>query len=255
MLGLTEESRLSAMNSTPPPPEPTPLIAILRRLLDGRAPQVLKNPKISQGELGMWSMGVRSQLEKIYGKGAAQAADFGPVPKDLSPDALRELMVRRVEHLQRMVQILEALPSTTRTPLLGKKVFIGHGRSPLWRELKDFLADRLGLPWEEFNRTPVAGVTTSERLSAMLSESGFAFLVLTAEEERADATVHARANVIHEVGLFQGVLGLRRAIVLLEDGCTEFSNIAGLSHISFPRGDISARFEEVRRVLERENLV
>ena len=35
-------------------------------------------------------------------------------------------------------------------------------------------------------------------------------------------------NVIHEVGLFQGRLGANKAIILLEDGCEEFSNIQGL---------------------------
>jgi predicted nucleotide-binding protein len=89
----------------------------------------------------------------------------------------------------------------------------------------------------------------------MLSAAGFALLILTAEEERMDGTLHARTNVIHEVGLFQGHLGLRRAIVLLEEGCTEFSNITGLSQIRFPRGDVAARFEEIRRVLEREGLI
>ena len=121
--------------------------------------------------------------------------------------------------------------------------------------MKDFIADRLRLPWDEFNREEVAGYTTSERLQTMLSQAAFAFLIMTAEEEHRDATVHARPNVIHEVGLFQGRLGLQRAIVLLEEGCSEFSNIRGLTYIGFPRGDISARFENVRRVLEREKLL
>ena len=33
-----------------------------------------------------------------------------------------------------------------------RTVFIGHGRSALWRELKDFLVERLGLGWDECNR-------------------------------------------------------------------------------------------------------
>ena len=89
----------------------------------------------------------------------------------------------------------------------------------------------------------------------MLDNASFAFLVMTAEDEHADTTVHARANVIHEVGLFQGRLGMRKAIVLLEEGCHEFSNIHGLSHIPFSRGRVSSAFEEIRRVLEREHIV
>jgi predicted nucleotide-binding protein len=136
-----------------------------------------------------------------------------------------------------------------------KRIFIGHGRSPLWRELKDFIAERLGLAWDEFNREAVAGHSTADRLKAMMSQTTFAFLVMTAEEEHTDTTIHARPNVIHELGLFQGRLGLNRAIVVLEEGCSEFSNIVGLSQIRFPHGDIRARFEEVRQVLEREGLL
>jgi predicted nucleotide-binding protein len=137
----------------------------------------------------------------------------------------------------------------------GERVFIGHGRSPLWRELKDFLQDRLGLPWEEFNRQPTAGQATTERLDAMLNSSCFAFLVMTAEDEHSDKSLHARENVIHEAGLFQGRLGFKKAIILLEADCPEFSNIIGLSQIRFPKGKISAVFEDVRRVLEREKII
>src|SRR2546421_2583399 len=56
---------------------------------------------------------------------------------------------------------------------------------------------------------------------------GFALLVLTAESERTDGVVLARQNVVHEAGLFQDRLGWRKAIALREDGCEEFSNIAG----------------------------
>ena len=89
----------------------------------------------------------------------------------------------------------------------------------------------------------------------MLSEAEFAFLILTAEDIHLDRSLHARENVVHEVGLFQGRLGPRKAIVLLEDGCEEFSNIVGLSQIRFPRRHISATFEEIRRVLEREGVL
>ena len=138
---------------------------------------------------------------------------------------------------------------------VGTNVFIGHGRDGAWRELKDFVQDRVRLPWDEFNRVPVAGVTNIARLSEMLDASSIAFLVMTAEDEMADGTAQARMNVIHEAGLFQGRLGFSRAIVMLEEGCAEFSNVAGLGQIRFPRGNISAAFEEVRRVLEREGLI
>jgi predicted nucleotide-binding protein len=138
---------------------------------------------------------------------------------------------------------------------IGTNVFIGHGRSLMWRELKDFIQDRLHLPWDEFNRVPVAGVTNIARLSEMLDAAAIAFLVMTAEDEQVDGKLHARMNVIHEAGLFQGRLGFTRAILLLEEECEEFSNIHGLGQIRFPKGNIKAAFDDVRQVLEREGLV
>lgn len=138
---------------------------------------------------------------------------------------------------------------------IGTNVFIGHGRSPIWRELKDFVEDRLRLPVDEFNRVPVARVTNIARLSEMMDAAAVALLVMTGEDEQPDGNLRARMNVVHEAGLFQGRLGFSRAIVLLEDGCEEFSNIAGLGQIRFPRGEIRSAFEEVREVLEREGLL
>jgi len=138
---------------------------------------------------------------------------------------------------------------------MGATVFIGHGGSPLWRELKDYIHDRLSLPWTEFNRVSAAGVAHTARLSEMLDTAAIAFLVMTAEDELADGKTQARMNVVHEAGLFQGRLGFNRAIILLEDGCEEFSNIHGLGQIRFAKGKIRAAFEDVREVLEREGLL
>jgi predicted nucleotide-binding protein len=121
--------------------------------------------------------------------------------------------------------------------------------------LKDFVEDRLALPVDEFNSVPVAGIPTTTRLSDLLDAAAFAFLVMTGEDEQLDGKIRARENVVHEAGLFQGRLGFDRAIVLLEEGCEEFSNIHGLGQIRFPKGNIAAKFDDVRAVLEREGLI
>ena len=164
------------------------------------------------------------------------------------PQSLREA-ARHVEfHLSHRSVGSAASP-------VGTSVFIGHGRSTAWRELKEFLEERLGLEVDEFNRVPTAGMATTDRLQAMMETSGLAFLVMTAEDEQPDGEFRARENVVHEVGLFQGHLGFKRAIVLLEEGCEEFSNITGLGQIRFPKGNIKAASEDIREVLEREGLL
>jgi predicted nucleotide-binding protein len=160
------------------------------------------------------------------------------------------------KNAQRVVSHLENLAyEKDSSKQIGTRVFIGHGRSPVWKNLKDFIQDRLNLQWDEFNRVSVAGHTNINRLSSMLDNAAIAFIIMTAEDEQADQTLHARMNVIHEAGLFQGRLGFEKAILLLEDGCKEFSNVQGLGQIRFPKGNIEAKFEEIRLVLEREKLI
>ena len=177
--------------------------------------------------------------------------DIGSV-NPISIDNIREFLGQLLEKVQEE-QPVSHLPILTSTQ--GSRIFIGHGRDNTWRELKDFLVERLNLQYEEFNRTSPLGVTTKEQLEKMLANSCFAFLVMTAEDERADGTMSARENVIHEVGLFQGRLGFNRAIVLLEDGCNEFSNILGLGQLRFASGNLAAKFDEIRKKLEEEGIV
>jgi hypothetical protein len=164
-------------------------------------------------------------------------------------EALVKIAVRAFSHLERIEKkIVKAEP-------MGTNVFIGHGRSKEWKDLKDFISERMRLPWDEFNRVPVAGIPNTVRLSTMLDAAAIAFLVMTAEDEKSDGTMQARMNVVHEAGLFQGRLGFSKAILMLEEGCEGFSNIEGLGQIRFPKNDIKAAFHDVQLVLEREGLV
>lgn len=161
------------------------------------------------------------------------------------------------QHILKIIKYLENLELAMHEQKLnqGSNIFIGHGRSSDWRDLKDFIQDRLNLPYDEFNRIPVAGTPNTVRLNQMLEQAGIAFLVMSAEDELSDGKYQARMNVIHEVGLFQGRLGFEKAIVILEESCEEFSNIQGLGQIRYPKGNISAIFEDIRRVLERESII
>ncbi len=229
-------------------------LSVLLKQLD-RAKAILAKGCVNRGQVQVWIMPVKSQIQKIYGAEHVISKSLSPklIPEGVDfGDELR----KRVALVESYVELLERIGSNI---FLGKnegsKIFIGHGGSPMWRELKDFLNDRLGLPWDEFNREAVAGISTFVRISEMLDSASFAFLIMTAEDQQSDLSTRARQNVVHEVGLFQGRLGPRKAIILLEDGCAEFSNIVGLSQIRFPRGHISAVFEDIRRVLEREGVI
>jgi predicted nucleotide-binding protein len=277
---------------TPPPATPASIspeegIALLQELLERGASLIQQGP--SRDEMDVYNTDLESALVEAFGSDSnrrynTSSAGMSSVNhwEDHDPVAsAREELRAKMPHITACIDQLKRVAARTkaatapvessqqapsargdmnmteksRQPTKGT-VFIGHGgKSQAWRDLKDFLQDRLLLKPDEFNMEPAAGMTTKERLEEMLNSAVFAFLVMTGEDEYADKTTHARENVIHEVGLFQGALGFRRAIVVLEEGCAEFSNIQGLTQLRFPKGNIKAISEDIRRVLERERLL
>lgn len=133
-------------------------------------------------------------------------------------------------------------------------IFIGHGRRPLWARLQVFLEKELGLNTINYESESRAGKSIVTILEQMLDEANFAVLILTAEDE-TPLGKRARQNVVHEAGLFQGRLGFNKAILLMQNGLEEFSNVHGLQYISFTGDQIDQTFHELRRVLKREGLI
>ncbi len=131
-------------------------------------------------------------------------------------------------------------------------VFIGHGRDTQWKELKDHLQDKHKHRIESYETGSRAGHTIRDILESMAKNSSFAVLVLSAEDKQEDGTYNPRLNVVHETGLFQGRLGFDRAIVLLEDGANEFTNLNGIQQIRFSKGRIKETFGDVLGVIKRE---
>lgn len=189
----------------------------------------------------------------VYWKPDAKYDRAASIQWQLAP--VQGNIVEERDRINREIYSSKDVPTNAGAKIVDRRIFIGHGRSETWRVLKDFVSDKLRLPYEEFNRQSAAGYSTKERLEQMLNTSAFAFLVMTGDDEHADGTSHARENVVHEIGLFQGRHGFERAIVLLEEGCEEFSNIRGVTQIRFPRGNILAVSEDIRDVLVREGLL
>jgi len=131
-------------------------------------------------------------------------------------------------------------------------IFIGHGRSSLWRDLKDHLTDKHDYKIEAYETGARAGHTIRDVLDEMANKSSFAILVMTGEDEDKEGKLKARPNVIHEIGLFQGRLGFSRAIVLLEDETEEFSNLFGIQQLRFSKGNIKEVFGDILATLKRE---
>ena len=84
--------------------------------------------------------------------------------------------------------------------------------------MKDHLQDKHSFDVETYEIGARGDLTVKEVLETMVNNSSIAFLVLTGEDLDSEGRVHARENVIHELGLFQGKIGFNRAIALKEEG-------------------------------------
>ena len=188
----------------------------------------------------------------LFGGGLDLTVSFGDRDTSVSMKTPQRKDIELVFDIFEKYSESSRLPPVPSPPPASPVIFIGHGRSLAWRDLKDHLQDKHGNKIEAYECGARAGHTIRDILEDMASKSSFAILVLTGEDEQGDGSLRARQNVIHEAGLFQGKLGFARAILLLEDGVEEFSNVQGVQYIRFSKNNIKETFGEVLATLRRE---
>ena len=164
-MGLNDFIKAAPDSSTPA--EGKAVIEKIEERLQ-RIKQLLQEKRVQQGRLRMWINFLRTQLTIIYGKNSDIIKFIVPIHGKLPPDVAADRDAILITQAETFISNIKESGRLSFAPRKVGKVFIGHGRSLLWRELKDFLSDRLGLGWDEFNREAVAGFTTFERLSQML---------------------------------------------------------------------------------------
>lgn len=243
-------------------------VSLARELLDvGKDTGRLWAMKVRETKDTAWSFDDLMEFSAAYDEPILEASawwdhssDTGPAMVHLNysrdfgqphTTSIECHMPTRVQTL-RLKRIFDDARESATMERPSPKVFVGHGHSPVWRELKEHLADLHDLDVEAFESRSRAGSSIAQLLNEVATEASIAFLLHTAEDETSDGELRARQNVVHETGLFQGRLGLQRAIILREEGCQPFSNIDEVQEIRFARGAVRETFGEVLAVIRRE---
>lgn len=128
------------------------------------------------------------------------------------------------------------------------KIFISHGHSSDWLEVQRYIEHDLGLKTLELSQAKNMGRTVIEKLNEESSHCCYAVIVMTGDDVLA-GDVRARENVMHEIGFFQGKLGLNNVCILHEKSTNIPSNLAGVVYIPYSKGSISAAFHSLGREL------
>jgi hypothetical protein len=138
--------------------DPSAVLDLLLKFIE-RGKRILEKGDVKIGRLKMWSGAVRSHLKKIYGDGHPIIETMTPSLISASVDPSQELALR-VRLLKQFVREIQRVGATCFIQRnFDSRVFIGHGQSPIWRELKDFLSDRLSLPWDNNKGQALLAIT------------------------------------------------------------------------------------------------
>ena len=199
--------------------------------------------------------GLRQKLREHAHPGGIFRVGYQGARRDVPAESFVDISLPDTVAVDKTFRVFEDfyLAFTSRKAIAERVVvFIGHGQDQQWRDLKDHLHEKHGFKVEAYETASRGGQGVAEVVLRMIEKAQMALLVHTGENMDADGLLHARDNVVHETGIAQGILSTERAIVLLEDGCTPFSNISGLTQIRFPKGDISKVYGEVLATIKRE---
>lgn len=191
-------------------------------------------------------------FQKRFGDGFEIVIHFFNPNSNISITALERSKIEEIHQIFENYTPQCILPQSTKPAKQEPIIFIGHGRSEQWRDLKDHLKEKHSYEIAAYEIGARAGHGIRDILEDMLEKSSFAILVMTGEDKDQSGNFHPRDNVIHELGLFQGKLGFARAIVLLEEGAKEFSNIHGIHQIRYSTGKIIETFGDILATLKRE---
>jgi predicted nucleotide-binding protein len=212
------------------------------------------NSEVSPNEFKV----IGERLQSFWYQWRAKDGWPGPRQTEDTKETVNEIVrLTQVLGVKEASEILSLYPQSrmAKQDLTGTAVFVGHGRSRLWARVQVYLEQEIGVKVVTFESETRVGESIVPILETMLAEAGLAVLILTAEDETAEGGIRARQNVIHEAGLFQGRLGFKRAVLLVQDGIEEFTNVAGLQYIAFSGDNIEETFYELQRVLKREQMV
>ena len=131
-----------------------------------------------------------------------------------------------------------------------ESIFISHGQSKEWYKIQAFVEKDLHYSTVELAQQPNLGRSILQKLNEESNKCNIAIILMTGDDMFEKGEIRARENVLHEIGFFQGKLGLEKVVLLHEEGVNIPSNIHGLVYIPFPKDTAEAALGALTRELK-----
>jgi predicted nucleotide-binding protein len=194
-----------------------------------------------------WRAVTRLCIEKAFGKNHPNIEEF------LSQDTVALIDEGRVSQLRILYRFIEELeleiatrptePATKEVtaPAPSKKIFIVHGHNGELKEATARLVQKLNLEPVILHEQVKQGRPIIENFSIHAKASGFAIVLLTADdvgslgsvEQHAALQPRARQNVVFEMGFFFGLLGQGRVCAIYDVGVEMPSDLGGILYVPY----------------------
>lgn len=195
---------------------------------------------------------IKDELPELY----SDLPDLGiPDPRGLG-NGIPIYELNQIDPLAKNLDYILEVRSNSR---IGEKeaekekldfIFLSHGRSNEWYKVQSYLEKDLSNLTIELAQQPNIGRTVLQKLDEESNKCNSAIIVMTGDDEFDKGEIRARENVLHEIGFFQGKLGLDKVVLLHEEGVNIPSNIHGLVYISFPKDTVETTFGALTRELK-----
>ena len=159
-------------------------------------------------------------------------------------------MERLVRDIEQVFEIRANSELAQPKPEALQRVFVSHGHSSDWRTVQAFVEKDIRLPTIELQQQPSEGRTVIEKLFDYATRCDSAVIVMTGDDLSNEDEVRIRENVMHELGLFQGLYGRDRVVLLHEEGVHVPSNLGGVVYVPYPKGNVDAGLHVLHRELK-----
>jgi predicted nucleotide-binding protein len=217
-----------------------------------RGRKLLEKSIVTATHIKLWRMPLKRPLETIFGSASPFEKAFNQRVAGTDSNSNKDLLNEQLKFIE---QLSCNLKNASNVVAHGtndgiSRVFLGHGRNPVWNRIYTYIKDELHFQIEAFETEPHISSHIVDALSGFLGRCDFAVIVMAGDDFISEGNMRARQNVIHEIGLFQGRYGFERVIVFQEDGIEGFSNISGLQTVRYKENPEQG-FYELGRALNK----
>lgn len=122
------------------------------------------------------------------------------------------------------------------------RVFVFHGRNPLWQQVAEFVSEKLEIETLALPPERDGDVTDIDALDQVAEDASHAIIVHTADDDRE--------KTLHAIGYFQGLYGPNNVLVLREASTEEFGCLTSVIYETFEGRNIAHTFPALAEEIE-----